>query len=128
TPGIAGDRGRLPGARRRIQRSESRLAWNSRLLQFLSRQEPGSPRRSRCSGYEQRGTEEQDPNAAGPWAGEEISPCFDWLECADGWNPGGRSSGEIEALGSSQPSTTSQRPVLRPTSGRGRGSDPAHGG
>ena len=87
-PRPAGDRGRLPGARRRVQRPPRRQHRRARLLQLLSRQEPRRLRRGRRGRHQRRRAGQEDPDAARLGPGEALPPRAEGLQLPHGRHPG----------------------------------------
>ncbi len=77
-------RGRLPGARRRVQGPPRRQHGRLGLLQLLSRQESRRLRRGRHGGHQQRRARQDHPDAARLGPGEALSPRAQGLQLPDG--------------------------------------------
>ena len=119
------DRGRLPGARGGVQGEEGRLDRRRGLLQLLPGKEPRRLRRGRGRRDEQRGTGQEDPDAARPRAGEEILPLPGRVERPDGRDPGSGPEREAQAPPRlERGEAPERRPVRRTPEGRERGRRP----
>ena len=81
-------RGRLPGARRRVQRQARRQPRRCRLLQLLPRQEPRRLRRGRdvVTSDDEQATEDSHAARLGP--GEALPPRPEGLQLPHGRHPG----------------------------------------
>src|SRR6185295_10127499 len=113
------DRRRRPGARGRGRRPEVRQHRPSRLLQLLSRQEPGCVWRRGRRHRQRPPAARPDPAAPGSWADHEVRAHRDRVCRAHRRAPGGDPRGEAPPPGVLDGASAGPRPPVRRAPGRG---------